>query len=618
MLKKEIGFKTLLFLAINGILGTGIFFLPAIGAGVAGPASIISWLIMSLVAIGIAFYFAELSSMFPKSGGTYEFAKQAFSGVTAFIVGWTSWIVANITIAMLLVGSFRYLLPGMSDLEILFISVLTIILLNFISYRGIGLSSSLLLIFGVLTVGTLLALLIPGLFSIQLTNFTPFFVSEPFTIFLAVFFIAETFFGWETLTYLSEEVRNPKDIPKVMILGTSAVILISLGLVFVSLGNIHWEVFSVSRAPLALLSTTLFGEFGKYFGLFIFIPLIGTAATWIISSPRLLYAMSRDRVFLTAFEKVHSHHATPHLAIAFQTIITIFVTFLALGSYNVLLSLLLPLILLVYSMTLLAVVKLRITRPNAKRFRAPLGKVGPLIIVLFNLSLIFVWVDLVPGSIRLLLLSVLLVLIGFPAYVLIRLETSAKSTERFFDKFSPVWDKAFPIWYGKRELHRVIKNAGIKNGDIVLDYGCATGYTTEALAKAVGPKGKVFAVDISKEQLKRAVRRIQKDIFLPNVIFVKTSGRNPFQPNTFDVVTLVGVIDHFRNPLVQLRKIVSCLKKEGRLSAMAFGKALGVPPGNYLSSKESIKRLFAKAGLRVKVSRQYRRGCEYWFIWGKK
>src|SRR3989338_8366032 len=101
-LKKGIGYKTLLLLTLNAILGTGIFFLPALGARIAGPASVISWVIMSFIAVMTSTYFAELISMFPRSGGAYEFTKRAYGQAHSFIVGWTSWIVANVTIAMLI------------------------------------------------------------------------------------------------------------------------------------------------------------------------------------------------------------------------------------------------------------------------------------------------------------------------------------------------------------------------------------------------------------------------------------------------------------------------------------------------------------------------------------
>ncbi|HLC77478.1 MAG TPA: amino acid permease, partial [archaeon] len=84
-LKQTIGKKTLLMLVVNAILGTGIFFLPAVGAAYSGSASILAWMMMSIIAIVISIYFAELVSMFPKSGGAYEFVKNAFGKSYGFV-----------------------------------------------------------------------------------------------------------------------------------------------------------------------------------------------------------------------------------------------------------------------------------------------------------------------------------------------------------------------------------------------------------------------------------------------------------------------------------------------------------------------------------------------------
>ena len=147
-LKQSIGRKALLFIAINAILGTGIFFLPAIGVQYAGAGSLLSWGVMGIFAMFISLYFAELVSMFPKSGGVYEFIKNAFGEFYSFIFGWVAWIVANITIAMLVVGSLIYLFPAESILFKAVASIGFILLFNYVSYRGMNVSSKLLLFFG--------------------------------------------------------------------------------------------------------------------------------------------------------------------------------------------------------------------------------------------------------------------------------------------------------------------------------------------------------------------------------------------------------------------------------------------------------------------------------------
>ena len=68
-LKKTISYPVLLLIIVNSIIGSGMFFLPAIGAQISGPSSILAWIILSLVTLYTAACFAELAGMFPSAGG---------------------------------------------------------------------------------------------------------------------------------------------------------------------------------------------------------------------------------------------------------------------------------------------------------------------------------------------------------------------------------------------------------------------------------------------------------------------------------------------------------------------------------------------------------------------
>ncbi len=615
-LRRTIGKKTLLLLVINSILGTGIFFLPAIGAAYSGTSSILAWIIMSLIAIVISVYFAELVSMFPRSGGAYEFVKNAFGKKYGFIFGWTSWIVANITIAMLIVGSIIYLFPQAGIFFKIFLSLLFILLFNFVSYRGIDIASKMLLFFGIVTVATLAALIVPGLFTVQASNFSGIF-SAPFPlIILTVYFIAETFFGWETATYLSEEIKNARKVlPEILVLGTVVIAVISLLLVFVALGNADAATLSVQSAPLAFLAEKFFGGgIGQAFSIIIFIPLIGTAASWIISSPRLLYAMSRDRIMIHRFGKVHKKYRTPSSAIAFQTVVTTVITLLAFGSYLFLLSILVPLVLIMYSIVMLSVVRLRISRPKLKRhFNAPFPKAGPIVVVVINLALLYVWLTQVSYAAQLLLMALLLIVIGFPLYIMIRLQTDKEFVERFYDRIAFLWDKLFHIWYGEKEAEKIVQRLGLREDSNVLDFGCGSGNTTVAISKKI-TRGKIIAVDLSEKQLEHAVKRIKKH-GLVNVIFVKGDVKLP--KNSFDAVTAIGVLEHFDRPHKYISQLMVSLKKGGRFYFLSFGKSLGIPGPEFIRDDRKIRKLFGKRD-EVCIEREKKKLVEYVSIYGIK
>ena len=249
-LKKVLDFKVILLITINAIMGTGIFFLPAIGAGVAGPASILSWVAMGIIAIYISMCFAELTSMYPSAGGVYEFCKHAYGRFASFIIGWTTMIAGNITIAMLIVGAIQYLVPLIPSFIKIPISIAFILLFNFIAYKGMKTSAVMLVTFSFITLIALFGLIIPGLFHFNPENLTPFFAVPISAIFVAIFFIAETFFGWETATFLAEETKDgEKVMPKVLIISTIVITIISLLFVFTSLGTISWQIFGKSSFP---------------------------------------------------------------------------------------------------------------------------------------------------------------------------------------------------------------------------------------------------------------------------------------------------------------------------------------------------------------------------------
>ena len=238
-LKRVVGLKAMILLCINAIVGTGIFFLPSIGAYYGGPASLISWIIIGLLAVVMSFIFAELVGIYPKAGGVFEYARQAFGEFPSFLMGWISWLVANITISMLIVGALNYLLPTTGVVIKIIISVLLLFFFNFVSYIGMETSKVILIIFSILTISIPLGLIIFGIPKIDFSNFRPFFVYPISSIFLTMFFISETFIGWESITFLSEEAKDPKKVmPKSIIIATLFIVITSILLVFVSLGVI--------------------------------------------------------------------------------------------------------------------------------------------------------------------------------------------------------------------------------------------------------------------------------------------------------------------------------------------------------------------------------------------
>ena len=94
-LKREIGLFGATALGIGAIIGSGIFIVTGIVAGVAGPAMIVSVIIAGIIAIFSAMSVAELGAYLPEEGGTYAYAQKLISPFAGFIAGWI-WIFSNI------------------------------------------------------------------------------------------------------------------------------------------------------------------------------------------------------------------------------------------------------------------------------------------------------------------------------------------------------------------------------------------------------------------------------------------------------------------------------------------------------------------------------------------
>src|SRR2546422_10144681 len=90
-------------LYMSSVLGSGVLVLPGLAAQIAGPASLLAWLLLSLASYPLAYTFASLSARKPASGGVYSFARESFGLQMADPVGWL-FIVWSVTGAPVVTG----------------------------------------------------------------------------------------------------------------------------------------------------------------------------------------------------------------------------------------------------------------------------------------------------------------------------------------------------------------------------------------------------------------------------------------------------------------------------------------------------------------------------------
>lgn len=126
---------------------------------------------------------------------------------------------------------------------------------------------------------------------------------------------------------------------------------------------------------------------------------------------------------------------------------------------------------------------------------------------------------------------------------------------------------------GREEEERpeeVLDKMGLKDGDVVVDMGCGTGYFARRMAKRVAPKGKVYGVDIQPEMLELLKKYCERD-GVTNVEPVLGEVEDPKLPaGTIDWMILTDVYHEFQNPGPMLEKMFEALKPDGRIALIEY------------------------------------------------
>jgi ubiquinone/menaquinone biosynthesis C-methylase UbiE len=148
----------------------------------------------------------------------------------------------------------------------------------------------------------------------------------------------------------------------------------------------------------------------------------------------------------------------------------------------------------------------------------------------------------------------------------------------------------------------VIKALNLKEGQFIADIGAGSGYFTLRLARAVGEKGAVFAVDVDEGMLGYLRQRLSKEN-IKNVQVMQVPPHDPLLiDGSADLVFLCNVYHHLEEREVYLRKLRKALKPDGRLVIIDFYKKEGMPVGPPLGmrlSEETVTKELQEMGFKV-------------------
>ncbi|MBA4853342.1 APC family permease [Emticicia sp. BO119] len=337
--KKAISLYSLTMIAIGSSIGSGIFKVPSEIAGYLRSEGLMLsvWVIGAVIAICGAITFANISAKFSKVGGFYVFIKEAFGDLPAFLYGWSMfWVINTGSLAALSLVFTSYLsvFIDISERMQIVIAILTILVLTIMNIVGVKLGSIFASIFtSAKLLGIFIVVIIGIVFGvnqdIHISNFD-FHANTNNLSFISAFGLALigvsfSYGGYQHATFVAGEVNDASRIvPKAMIIGILVVCLayVMINIAYLRLLPINGIAISNSVASEAI--STVWSVGGKFISFLIILSVLGTIGIYILTAPRIYFAMADDKLFFKKFAEIHLKYKTPFWAIIFQSLWTIF------------------------------------------------------------------------------------------------------------------------------------------------------------------------------------------------------------------------------------------------------------------------------------------------------
>ncbi|MDQ1740569.1 MAG: amino acid efflux transporter, partial [Pseudonocardiales bacterium] len=315
---------------VGAILGAGLLALPALAAEVAGPASVLAWGLLLLLCVPVAATFAALGSRYPDAGGIATFVYKAFGRRASAVVGYWfyfAWPVGGPATAY--VGGL-YIADALGGGQRAAIAATAVLLAAAFTTNALGLKVSAriqLALVGLLAVLMVVAC-VAALGSADSDNLTPFTPHGYSAVGRAASLLFFSFAGWEAVTHLSGEFRNPqRDLRRV-----TALTLVVIGVMYVGLAFTCVIVLGPrlpeTAVPLSELLKLSFGDAASTVTATLAAVLtFGALNSYLAGTSRLGAALARDGALPAWMAKGNAAGETPRRSLgviaAFATAATI-------------------------------------------------------------------------------------------------------------------------------------------------------------------------------------------------------------------------------------------------------------------------------------------------------
>lgn len=397
-LKRSIGLFGIICASLGGIVGSGWLFGSLYAAQMAGPASLISWLIGGVSIMFLALTFAELSTMFPISGGVAAFPIFTHGKLVGFILTWITWITYVVSISQEVQSTILYMgnrFPSLiqkvdginvftsTGYIICFLTMLVLILLNSFGAKFLANANNFISTWKLLVPFLVVVMFLMtshnvdnlGLTSTSPHEFAPYGINGIFSA-VALAGVVYSFCGFQHAALLAGESKRPqRDIPLALILSISICIVLYCGLQYSfitampdsALANGFKNLsFAGDAGPLAGLAAKI-GIFWLVTVLYIdaIVSPLGTGVLYVASSARIVQTMSQSGNAPKVFAKI-AKSGIPMRAI-FLNLVVSMLAFLPFSGWKAIVSFLSSALIFSFAVGPICLIALRKQQPNRPR-----------------------------------------------------------------------------------------------------------------------------------------------------------------------------------------------------------------------------------------------------------
>lgn len=337
-----------------------------------------AWLLGGVYALFGAVSVAKLGTMIPRSGGFYVFVRRALGEYPGFVVGWSDWLstCGSVAAVALVLGEYAGLLaPALKGREVAVASGAALVF-ALVQWRGVrwgGRAQELTSLLKTLAYAALIVscFVWSGGFDVAVGEQAAPTVPSGFGLLagvvLALQGVIVTYDGWYSTAYFGEEVRDTdRNVPRAMIWGVLLVIgiyvLFNAALIYV----LPFERLAGERLAAGAAAEAVFGPRGALvIAVVAVLSLLASVNGCIMLAPRIVYAMSRDRLFWRRAAEVN-RGGTPAAALALSTAVALSMILFS-GGFGRVLAALAFFFVTNYTLCFLSLFVLRRREPRAAR-----------------------------------------------------------------------------------------------------------------------------------------------------------------------------------------------------------------------------------------------------------